>query len=407
MTISRRRFLEASAVAFGAGLPAVFQRAALAAPKADEPGGEQTVLVVVQLTGGNDGLNTIIPFRDPRYRSARPTLKQPADQVKKINEDLALHPAMPGFAELLEEGQLAIVQGVGYPNPNRSHFESMDIWHKATASRSEQFGWLGRSLPHLKTGRGLYLGGGESPLAMFSSLGHVPTVDSLKDYQLKTGPGSLGKKRQHIIEGLASQPAGEDDLLGLIQSTAQQTYASAKELERVADSYEPAGPYPETRLGRSLKLIAQLIDAGISERLYYTTHEGFDTHAGQQDIHARLLTELSEAVAAFQKDTSGKGHGKRVLVMTFSEFGRRVKENGSKGTDHGVASQMFLIGEQVQAGLIGEHPSLEDLTDGDLKHHTDFRQVYATLLDEWLNVPSETVLAQAYPHVEALKKRSG
>ncbi len=403
MTISRRAFLGASAVAVGAGLPAVFQRAAWAAPKSDQPGGDQTVLVVVQLTGGNDGLNTVIPFRNPVYQAARPKLKQAASGVKKINDDLGFHSAMQGFADLLEAGQLAIVQGVGYPNPNRSHFESMDIWHKATFARAEQFGWLGRSLSHLKTGKGLYLGSGEGPLAMFSSLGHAPTVGSLKDYQLKTGPGDIGKGRRSTIENLATAPAGDDALLNLVKSSTQQTYASSKELERVADSYEPAGPYPETPLGRNLKLIAQLVDAGISERLYYTTLDGFDTHAGQDEIHARLLTELSEAVAAFQKDITQKGHGQRVLVMTFSEFGRRVKENGSEGTDHGVASQMFLIGEQVQPGLIGEHPNLDDLTDGDLKHHTDFRQIYATVLDQWLKIPSQTVLGKAYNPIEALR----
>lgn len=403
MTISRRAFLGASAVAVGAGLPAVFQRAAWAAPKSNEPGGEQTVLVVVQLTGGNDGLNTVIPFRHPAYQAARPTLKQPADQVKKIDDDLALHPAMQGFSDLLEAGKLAIVQGVGYPNPNRSHFESMDIWHKATVSRAEQFGWLGRSLPALKTGKGLYLGGGEAPLALFSTLGHAPTISSLKDYQLKTGPGDIGKGRRSTIENLASAPASDDALLNLVKSSTQQTYASSKELERVSDSYEPASAYPETALGRNLKLIAQLVDAGIHERLYYTSLEGFDTHSGQQENHAQLLKDLSEAIAAFQKDITQKGHGQRVLLMTFSEFGRRVKENGSQGTDHGVASQMFLIGEQVKPGLIGEHPSLTDLTDGDLKHHTDFRQVYATVLDQWLKVPSQTVLEKSYGHVDALK----
>ena len=403
MTISRRAFLGASAVAVGSGLPLVFQRAAWAAPKSDEPGGDQTVLVVVQLTGGNDGLNTVIPFRDPLYRAARPTLRQSASDVKKINDELGFHPAMQGFADLLEAGQLAIVQGVGYPNPNRSHFESMDIWHKATPARTEQFGWLGRSLPELKTGRGLYLGHGEAPLAMFSTLGHAPTVGTLKDYQLKTGPGELGKGRRATIETLASLPAGDDPLLNLVKSSTQQTYASSKELERVSDAYESATPYPETALGKNLKLIAQLLDAGIPERLYYTTHDGFDTHAGQQESHARLLKELSEAVAAFQKDITQKGHGKRVLLMTFSEFGRRVKENGSAGTDHGVASQMFLVGELVKPGLLGEHPSLHDLTDGDLKHHTDFRQVYATLLDQWLKVSSQTVLGSTYSPIDGLK----
>ena len=405
MTISRRAFLGASTVAFGAALPGVFQRAAWAAPKSDQPGGEETILVVVQLTGGNDGLNTVIPFRDPAYITARPTLNQSASQVKKINEDLGFHPAMQGFADLLEASQIAIVQGVGYPNPNRSHFESMDIWHKATRSAAEQFGWLGRSLPFLKSGQGLFLGGGEGPLALLSPAGYAPTVSSLKDYRLKTGPGTEGQTRRETIEHLAASSPDDNELLDLVRASTQQTYASARELERVAGSYKASTPYPETRLGQNLKLIAQLIDAGISERIYYTALEGFDTHAGQKPTQARLLGELAEGLAAFQKDIAHQGHAKRVLAMTFSEFGRRVKENGSQGTDHGVASQMFLIGEAVRPGLIGEHPSLEDLAGGDLKHHTDFRQVYATLLDKWLNVPSETVLGKSYPHVKVLREQ--
>lgn len=404
MTISRRTFLEASTVGVGAGLPGVFQRVAQSAPKSDQKGGDQTVLVVVELTGGNDGLNTIIPFRDPIYRTARPSLRQRADQIKKIDDDLGFHPAMQGFSDLLEAGQLAIVQGVGYANPNRSHFESMDIWHKATRSRSEQFGWLGRSLPRLKIGKGLYLGTGEGPLALFSPAGHAPAVASLKAYQLKTGPGAVGKQRRDTIETLNEQ-ATEDDLLNFVRSSTTQTYASSKELERVADSYQPAKSYPANRLGQNLKLIAQLIDAGIPERIYYTTHGSFDTHAGQQPNHARLLGELAEGLNAFQKDLSQKGHGKRVVVMTFSEFGRRVKENGSAGTDHGVASQMFLIGENIKAGLIGKHPRLDDLTDGDLKHHTDFRQVYATMLDEWLDVPSKEILGRSYSLIKCLNRK--
>lgn len=406
MAISRRMFLEASTVAVGAGLPSVFQRVAQAAPKADQAGAEQTVLVVVQLTGGNDGLNTVIPFRDPMYRSARPTLRQPANQIKKINQELGFHPAMQGFADLLEAGQLAVVQGVGYANPNRSHFESMDIWHKATHSRAEQFGWLGRSLPYLKTGKGLYLGTGEAPLALFSPVGNAPAVASLKDYQLKTGPGLLGKQRRDTIENLNQQTAAENELLDFVRTSTTQTYTSSKELERVAESYQPARSYPANPLGQRLKLIAQLIDAGIPERIYYTAHGGFDTHAAQQPNHARLLGELADGLNAFQKDLSQKGHGKRILIMTFSEFGRRVKENGSAGTDHGVASQMFLVGEKVKAGLIGEHPSLEDLTDGDLKHHTDFRQVYASVLNEWLRVPSREILGRDYSPLACLQRKA-
>ncbi|MGH7202675.1 MAG: DUF1501 domain-containing protein [Planctomycetaceae bacterium] len=402
MSLSRREFLVSSAVLAGAGLPGVFRRAALAAPKPDQPGGGETILVVVQLTGGNDGLNTVVPFRDPAYAAARPTLKQPPSQVKKINDDLAFHPAMQGLSELLESSQLAIVQGIGYTDPNRSHFVSMDIWHKATPSKEEPYGWLGRARSPLGgAGRLMHVGEGEGPLALFGPTGHAPSLSSLEQYQLRVGPG--GEEKRSLIHHLAeTNTASGNELLALVRQSTQETYASAERLSRVAGNYQPTASYPQTRLAERLKLVAQLIDADVPERIYYTTHDGFDTHASQAETHARLLGELSDALAAFQKDVAGHGHAKRVLVLTFSEFGRRVDENGSQGTDHGAASQMFLIGERVKPGPIGEHPSLTDLGEGDLKHHTDFRSVYATVLDDWLGVSSEAVLGQRYPRLELL-----
>ena len=403
MSLSRRRFLQgSSAVAFGLGLPEFFRRAALAAPDAAAPGSRETILVVVELTGGNDGLNTVIPFRDPAYAAARPTLKQAAAAVRKIDEDLAFHPSMDGFSKLLEDSKLAIVQGVGYPNPNRSHFESMDIWHKATASREQQYGWLGRAVPHLEAAGAMHIGEGEPPLALFGGSGHAPSLRSLEQYQLRVG-GDETRKRA-ILEKQAAAPGGGDDLLQFVRSSARQTYASAERLRQVAKSYETPVGYPATGLANRLKLIAQLIDAGVPERIYYTSHGGFDTHAAQQEMHARLLQEFSEALAAFVEDVAAHGHGRRVLVMTFSEFGRRVRENGSQGTDHGVASQMFLAGETVRPGLIGAHPSLTDLDSGDLKFHTDFRSVYATVLDEWLGIRPSDVLGGEYPRLDLLDR---
>ena len=407
MDVTRRSFLtQSSAVAWGVGLPAVFQRAAWAAPKSDRPGGEQTVLVVVQLSGGNDGLNTVIPFRDPVYQKSRPKLRQPASKVKKINADLALHPAMQGFADLLEKSHLAIVQGVGYPNPNRSHFSSMDIWHKATRSPAQRYGWLGRALPRLgSSSAAMYIGGGESPLALFSATGYAPSLTSLADYQMKIGGGNDAEKKRRLITNFAAgKPARNNRILNLVRETARATYASSEQLRKVARSYETPVVYPTTGLGTRLKLVAQLIDAGVPERIYYTALGGFDTHAAQAGTQTNLLKELSDAVAAFQKDITHHGHQKRVLVMTFSEFGRRVRENGSGGTDHGTASQMFLIGDKVKPGLIGKLPSLTDLDQGDLKFHTDFRSVYATILKQWLKVNPRQVLGKTYPQLKLLNK---
>ena len=406
MEITRRSFLtRTSAVTWGMGLPVVFQRAASAAPKSDRPGGDQTVLVVVQLSGGNDGLNTVIPYRDPAYRQARPKLRQDAAKVKTINADLALHPAMQGFADLLEKSRLAIVQGVGYPNPNRSHFSSMDIWHKATRSTSQRYGWLGRTLPRLGNGSAaMYIGEGESPLALFGTTGYAPSLTSLADYQMKIGGGRDSEaKRRLITDFAAGKPSHDSRILNLVRETARATYASSEQLRKVARSYKTPVAYPSTGLAARLRLVAQLIDAGVPERIYYTALGGFDTHAAQSGTHSNLLKELSDAVAAFQKDITHHGHHKRVLVMTFSEFGRRVRENGSGGTDHGTASQMFLIGEKVRSGLIGKHPRMTDLDQGDLKFHTDFRSVYATILKQWLKIDPLPILGKPYPQLKLVR----
>lgn len=389
---NRREFLQASSgLAMGAALPMAFRRAAMAA----EQSKRETVLVVIELTGGNDGLNTVVPFRDPLYKSARPQLNLASDKVLKIDRQLGFHPSLTGFSQLLEDSQLAIVQGVGYPNPNRSHFESMDIWHKATREKSERFGWLGRttSLAGSKLSA-MSVGDGESPLALFSPAGPAASVRSLDSYRLKTG-----EDRREMMEKFANRkPSTANPLLSLVQNSTASAYETARRLESVAAGAKKTD-YPQTSLGKRLQLVGQLIAAELPERIYYVSHGGFDTHANQLDVHPRLLKELGDAVRAFQTDLKDQGHADRVVTMTFSEFGRRVKENGSGGTDHGVASQMMFVGPKVQTGVIGEHPRLDDLTDGDLKHHTDFRSVYATVLDQWLGVDAKAVLGRAFETV--------
>ncbi|MCC7425243.1 MAG: DUF1501 domain-containing protein [Planctomycetaceae bacterium] len=405
MPLNRRSFLASSSIAVGLGLPEVFRRAALAAPASDQPGGKQTVLVVVQLTGGNDGLNTVIPFRDPAYHAARPSLKQPADKVKRLNDDVALHPSLGGLASLWEGSRLGMVQGVGYPNPNRSHFESMDVWHKATDSREQRYGWLGRMHAQLgPAGMALHIGSGDPPLALFGPTGNAPSVKSLDEYQLRVAPKGDDPARRALIEGFANSASPpKNELLALVKESARETYRSSQRLREKAGKYDTPVVYPSTNLGNRMKLIARLITAGVPERLYYTTHDGFDTHAIQEQFHPGLLQDLGDSIAAFHKDVAHHGDEKRVVVMTFSEFGRRVKENASQGTDHGAASQMFLVGDTVKAGVTGKHPSLTDLDDGDLKHHTDFRSVYGTLLEKWLGIPHEPVLGAKYPELDLLR----
>ena len=409
MSISRRQFLAASpTLAFTAGAPGLWQKVAQAAPNADQPGAADSILLVIELTGGNDGLNTVIPFRDPLYAASRPQLKQSPNKVLKINDELALHPALTGLAKLHERSELAIVQGVGYPHPNRSHFVSMDVWYTASMDSEEPYGWLGRGVEKMGPGaHGLAVGGSGSR-ALKGPAGRAASLRSLADYGLKVAAGRNSEARRRVIEDFAAgDAAGSGSLVDQMKQAARETYQSVARLHQAAARYKTPVNYPGTGLAGRLKFVAQFIAAGVPERVYYTSMSGFDTHSAQEKSHADLLAELGGAVAAFHEDMAHQGQSKRVLTVTFSEFGRRVKENASQGTDHGAASHMFVVGEPVAAGPIGPHPSLADLDDGDLKFHTDFRSVYAALLDGWLKVKSDEVLGASYAPVALFKQTGG
>ena len=403
MFTTRRRFLEttlkgSTLVSLGLTVPTFLHRSARAAEAAGKTG--DRVLVVVQLSGGNDGLNTVVPFGDDLYRKNRPTLRVATEQVLKIDDHIGLHPNLAGLSKLLEAGQLAVLQGVGYPNPSRSHFRSMDIWH--TASLAEKLpgdGWLGRAiardeLRRAGTAPAMHFGGGKLPLALAGRATEVPSLQSLADFKLQ--PGAAGR------ELLADVVKGDraDSTLQFLQRSTLDAYTTSGRLEELAKNYNTPVSYPPSELARKLKLIAQLIDSGFGTRIFYTSLDGFDTHANQAVTHGNLLKELGDAVAAFLDDLGHHGHRDRVLVMTFSEFGRRLKENGSRGTDHGAAAPMFLTGGTVKAGTIGKHPSLAELDDGDPKFHTDFRAVYATLLEDWLGCPSREVLGGEFDRLK-------
>jgi len=397
---NRRDFLKASSlVGLGATVPTFIARTALAAPDASKPGAKDTILVVVQFTGGNDGLNTVIPYKDDLYASYRPTIKVPADRVKKVNDSIGLHPSLDGLAGLLEDKALCVVQGVGYPNPSQSHFRSMDIWQAASTAESLTEGWVGRALKAMNSPAFHVAGNNETaPLALNGSPARVPSITSIEDFQLKLAD----KAGKAVIED-AAKSGGKPGLLDFVQKTALNTYASSQKLQEIGKNYQPKVPYPATGLANRLKLCAQLIDAGMGARVFYVSIEGFDTHAnegGPQGAHANLLAEVSGAITAFYKDLAARGHKDRLLVMTFSEFGRRAKENGSRGTDHGSGAPMLLVGGKVKAGAVGQHPSLKDLEMGNLKFGIDFRQVYAAILDQWLGVPSKDVLGGTFKAVE-------
>jgi uncharacterized protein (DUF1501 family) len=416
---TRRDFLKSSSLvtlSLGAGalLPRFLNRTAAAAPLAGKPGSKDTILVVVQLTGGNDGLNTVIPFKDPLYAKYRPTLKQPVEQIKKLNDEVGLHPALGGFASLWEDKALCVVQGVGYPNPSQSHFRSMDVWQAGSTAETLRDGWLGKALGRMSNAPAYHMGAPNeaAPFAFTGSPIKIPSLTSLEEFQLRTAAASNpdNKAQRSVIEGAAKSPSTPTSgggsgggLIDFVQRTANNTYASSRRIAEINKNYEPKSPYPATGLANRLKLAAQLIDAELGARIYYVSIDGFDTHAGQEPTHTQLLNEVSEAMTAFFKDLDARGQRERVLLMTFSEFGRRAKENGSKGTDHGSGAPVFLIGGKVHAGVVGAHPSLEKLEDGNLKHHTDFRQVYASILDSWLGVPSREVLGAKYEAIPILR----
>lgn len=403
---SRRDFLTTSGVvAIGSGLPGFLARTARAAAG----NSQETILVMVQLTGGNDGLNTVIPFKDPLYAKYRPTIKIAADQLRKVDDSIGLHPALSSMAKLLDKDALCVVQGVGYPNPSQSHFRSMDIWQAASTAENLAEGWIGKALKTLRAPAfHLAAPNDSAPLALAGAPVRAPSISSLEDFQLRIAAASLTdmKQQKQMIEGQPHDSADAGGLLDFVMKTADATYSSSRRLREIGKNYQPKAPYPQSGLANRLKLAAQLINADLGARIFYVEIDGFDTHSGQggiQGAHANLLREVSDAISAFYLDLSARGHGDRVLIATFSEFGRRAKENGSRGTDHGSAAPMFLVGGRVKNGVVGTHPSLEKLEIGNLRHNLDFRQVYAAILKGWLKVDPATVFEGRFQPVPVLK----
>ena len=412
---TRRDFLSrtlggSSLLAVGGIVPEFLASTAVAADK--DPKGKDTILVVVEMSGGNDGLNMVAPYGDDLYQKLRPTLAHTRREILKIDDYVGLHPRMTEMKALYEKKQLAIVQGVGYPNPDRSHFESMDIWQLGDPKRSQSNGWLARTIPGMNVNEagvpGMFIGQERLPLAMQGADGGVISLADRESFHLKLTGNE--KPRKKLLEDLNSGDDTSADLAAFVRKRQLQTYTSLKKIEEtLSDIGQPNQPANVPRpagltkpinneslstLNGKLNLIGRLINKGLGTRLYYASIVGFDTHSGQADQHAELMGEVSSAIGGFFT-TLGSNVG-RVVLVTYSEFGRRVKENGSRGTDHGAASCMFVAGAKVTGGLVGKHPKLDDLTDGDLKYSTDFRSVYASLLDNWLGVDSKGVLGDTF-----------
>lgn len=406
MSVTRRDFIKKSAttVAVGLAVPPWLAKMVWAdsvtssALTPTGPAGNRS-LVVIQLTGGNDGLNTVVPYANSAYHAARPGLAHADSSVLRLTDTIGLSSVMSGMKGLYDKGRLAIVQGVGYPNPNRSHFRSMEIWQTAEPEKMASEGWVGRYLDAIRTGRtspltGINIGS-EASEAFTSAHAAVPSIQGLANFGVVFPRNPDGDARTAALKqvqmGDANTPYGH-----FFQQTAQQTYQSADQITQGIKKYQSTVQYPKTAFGRSMQEVAMLVAADLGTRVYYISTGGFDTHAQQLRRHGQLWQDVSDTLAAFQADVEQMNAGDHVLTLAFSEFGRRVHENANGGTDHGTASEMFLLGKSVKGGLYGSYPSLTDLDQGDLKYTTDFRAVYATVLDRWLGADSEVVLGKRY-----------
>ena len=363
------------------------------------------VLVVIQMGGGNDGLNTVVPYTDDAYHRVRPTIAVAENSVLRIDGRIGLNPALAGLDALYKEGRVAIVQGVGYPNPNRSHFEATQIWETASPERPATNGWLGRYLDatvpvratgsndpaHLFTAVSL---GDTVPTALIAGRVNVPAIGALNTYGLNSGRDAAAKQTASVLFDGAKP--GQSPYLEMIATTARNAMHGGDVLKAKIAGYKSAVDYPKDAFGHQLQLAAQIASSNVGTKIIFVTIGSFDTHVAQRAQQDRLLGYLGDGLRAFYADLAAHQMADKVLAMTFSEFGRRVTQNASNGTDHGTAMPLFIVGGKVRGGVYGSHPSLTDLDNGDLRHSLDFRSVYATVLERWLGRSSRGIIAGNY-----------
>jgi len=400
---TRREFLRLSGggiglLAFSNFAPSFLVQSTLAATPRPEK--DRSILVLVQLAGGNDGLNTVIPYEDANYYRLRPNIAIAKAQALRLSDTLGLHPSCAAIHALFQSGKLSIVQNVGYPNPNRSHFRSTEIWESGSDSNQTlSSGWIGRFLDNTCSGTptpdadpsAVHLSG-EVPQTFLADQSHA--TFGLNPAQLNRREN---KQNLEFLERIVQQPAHDDHGNGsFLKQTMMDALVTEKRVQKVLTAYQPAATYPGNPFAQSLKSVAGLIAAGMSTRVYFVSLGGFDTHANQPNLHQNLMRTLSEGLAAFQKDLEAHKLDEQVTTMTFSEFGRRPMENESKGTDHGTAAPLFVMGSKIKGGLHGTPPSLDLARNQDLTFSTDFRQVYATVLDRWFSCPTDTILGTSY-----------
>ncbi|MES2429965.1 MAG: DUF1501 domain-containing protein [Bacteroidota bacterium] len=395
MVIKRREFIQLGSLATASLMMPKFL-SALQKPMMVPQGNK--VVVVLQFSGGNDGLNTIIPVRNDIYYKERPKLGIAATDALRLTDEAGLNPALVSIKELFDAGSVGILNNVGYPNPDRSHFRSMDIWH--SASNSNEYintGWVGRYLD-------AQCKGCDKPtqaLEVDDTLSLALKGENNKGLAVKDPRRLYSSSNEKFFKDISASHHTSEETADYLYKTMSETLSSADYIFQQSKLHPTNQVYPSTELGKNLKTIASLIFSDINTKVYYVSLGSFDTHVNQNDKQKRLFTEFNDAVKAFTTDLKNNNRFDDVLMMTFSEFGRRVSQNGSGGTDHGTANNMFFIsGGLKQKGILNEMPDLADLNDGDLKYKVDFKNVYATVLNKWLGADDKNILGKQYEHLK-------
>ena len=395
MVIKRKSFLQLGSLATASLMMPKFLKA-WERPNMVPPGNK--VMVVLQLSGGNDGLNTVVPITNDIYHKGRPRIGIKENEALKLTTDCGLNPALTSLKELYDDGSLGILNSVGYPNPDRSHFRSMDIWQSASDSNQYvQTGWLGRYLD-------AQCSGCDKPtqaVEIDDMLSLALKGDVQKGLAFKDPKKLYNSSNENFYKDIAAAHHPGEETADYLYKTLGATLSSASYIYKQSKLHPTTETYPSTGLGRDLKIISSLIMSDINTKVYYVSLGSFDTHVNQEGQQKRLFTELNDAVKAFTADLKKNNRFEDVLLMTFSEFGRRVKQNASNGTDHGTANNMFLIsGGLKKKGILNAMPDLADLSDGDLKYKVDFKNVYATILSNWLGADDKKILGKRYEKLD-------
>ncbi len=411
MKLSRRAMIKDGLLVVSAGMvmPAIFSRGIASAHAQAIEGSHlaqvssDRTLIVVQMAGGNDGLNTVIPYTDSTYYKLRPTLAIPQTKVLSLDGRLGLHPSLAPLKQLWDQGHMAIVEGAGYPNPSLSHFQAMDIWQTLDLTGNGSEGWLGKLVAGWVDQQGHPFQamdiGTQTAQALSSISKPVPTLSNVQSYRIAPDPVETdgGNARLAALMKLYNSYPQASPYAALLETTALSAQDGSRRLHEATSQYKSAVKYPTGPFAAGLQILAEAIVQGLGLRVGYVTLGGFDTHANELATHDGLMKMLADGLAAFYTDLSQHGKADNVVIMTWSEFGRRVEENGSLGTDHGTAAPMFVLGNPISKGIYGEPPSLTSLdTYGNLKYTTDFRSVYATVLDRWLGASSTDVLGGSF-----------